>query len=298
MLMPNRILKFAVFLLASNVILFSVKSQRTTSVSGEYTYVLSDTDNVTIREAKIKAIEQAQAEALKAEFGTMVASDFITSDRMIGDEFSSIYLMDTSSSARGEWLGDERPAEVTVNTNGENIFFTAKVWGTAREIIRATPDIKWQVMKDDNGRKYETDNFLSGDRIFVNFSSPADGYVAVYLITGEDETYCLLPYPKDSTGRYKIKGGREMTFFDKVIDANAKFYKLTTDKLQEYNQLVVVYSPNPFTKCTDTSAIPGKPNVLNQRDFAKWLLKQQRADKEMVVCRKWVQITSGEKEII
>ncbi len=62
----------------------------------------------------------------------------------------------------------------------------------------------------------------------------------------------------------------------------------------ESNQLVVLYSPNPFTKCTDTSKDPLHPNVLKSKDFAKWLLKAQRADNELVVNRRWVKITSAE----
>ena len=43
-------------------------AQRVASVSGKYTYILSENDDVTIKEAKLKAIEQAKAEALKNEF--------------------------------------------------------------------------------------------------------------------------------------------------------------------------------------------------------------------------------------
>lgn len=279
-------------ILLAVIIPLSAVAERTASVSATYKYILSENDNVTIREAKIKAIEQARAEAIRNEFGTLVASDFISSDRLVNDELSSYYLMDTETSARGEWLGDEQQPEVTMECYDNTLFITAKVRGKAREIVRAKPDIKWQVLKDVDGQKKEADTFSNGERIYVKFSTPADGYVAVYLITSDTETCCLLPYPNDGSGQYRTRSGKEYTFFDKATEPTAKHYKLTTAEPQEYNQLVIIYSPNPFVKCTDVSADARKPNTLTQKDFAKWLLRQQRADKDMVVARKWVQINN------
>ena len=284
------LLLFFIFILPA----FSVKSQRIADVKGKYTYILTENDNVTIKEAKIKSIELAKAEAIKEEFGVLVASDFITSDKTVNDELSSVYLSDTSSSVKGEWLGDERTPEVTIECVNGELLFTAEVWGKAREIVRANTDIKWQVCKDLAGNKIEADQFDSGNRFFVKFKSPIDGYVAVYLITSDNETACLLPYRKNTAGRFQVKGGKEYVFFDKSIDPDASFYKLSTNKPQEYNQLVVIYSPNAFTKCTDVSNNPRRPNTLDERDFAKWLLKSQRADNDMVVSRKWVMINGAE----
>lgn len=269
-------------------------AQKTASVHGSATYVLSENDNVTIKDAKVKAIEMAKAEALKNEFGMLVVSDVINSDRVVNDEFSSFYISDTSSSVKGEWLADEREPQVSIECINGDIFFTAEVWGKAREIVRALTDIKWQVLKDKDGQKVETDQFNSGERFFVKFRSPSDGYVAIYLITGDKETACLLPYRKDNTGRYQIKGGKDYTFFDKTIDPTASYYKLSTNLLDEKNRLVIIYSPNPFTKCTDIGGDARHPSAVASKDFHKWLLKNQRADNEMVVQYKWLTINGSE----
>ncbi len=87
---------------------FSASAQKTVSLNGKYSYVLGDNDNVTIREAKIKCVELAKAEALKTALGTIVSSDFINSDRVVNDEFSSYCQSEALSSVKGEWLGDER----------------------------------------------------------------------------------------------------------------------------------------------------------------------------------------------
>ena len=278
-------------LIASLMMPMYAAAQRTAKVTGKYQYIVTDNDNITLKEAKIKCIDLAKAEALKNEFGTMVASDFISSERAGNDDdVSSFYVMDTSSSVKGEWLGDEKEPVVAIETNGKDLIFSAEVWGTAREIVRAHTELKWEVMKDINGKKIASDQFDTGERVFLKFKSPIDGYVAAYLITGDDDTACLLPYRKDTSGRVQVKGGKEYVFFDKAIDPSATYYKLSTNHLQEMNQLVVVFSPNPFSKDVNLTTDSRKPSYLSQKDFAKWLLKNQRADKDMVVARKWVAI--------
>lgn len=280
-----------IFILISSLPAYA---QKEASVRGKYTLILGDNENITIREARLKAIEIAKAEAIKAEFGSLVTSEQVSSEMAINETESSIFMTETQSSVRGEWLGDEKEPKVTIETDGENIMFTAEVWGKAREIVRGTTDIKWEVMKGESNVRTSSDVFKSGERIFVNFISPIDGYVAIYLVSDDGSTACLLPYPKDTTGQFKVKHGTKYTFFDREAnsDTAVKYYKLSTQKLQEYNMLYLIFSPNPFTKCTDRSVDSRTPNQLDQKDFSKWLLNQQRADKDMIVARKWLQIQS------
>lgn len=270
---------------------------RTATVSGKYTYILTENDNVTIKEAKIKCIDLAKAEALRNEFGTLVMSDFINTEKGINNDTQSFYVLDTSSSVKGEWLADEKNPVVSIECVDGELHFTAEVCGKAREIVRAKTEIDWQVQKSIDGAKIETERFSSGERIYVSFRAPSDGYAAVYLITGDNETACLLPYRNDSRGRMPVKGGKSYTFFDRLSDPMAQHYKLSTKQQLEYNQLVVIYSPNPFIKCMDVKGDPKSPNTLPQSEFAKWLLKTQRADKEMVVSRKYVVIESPDETL-
>ena len=167
--------------------------------------------------------------------------------------------------------------------------FTAEVWGIAREIVQSKVDLNWSVLTS-NGR--ETIDFKNGDRIFVKFFSPAaDGYVAIYLNNfSDDMTSCLLPYRNNTTGRHSVKRNKEILFFDKEKDPDATNYKLTTQQEIENNELVVIYSPNPFIKCTDITGDEKHPNWLSTHDFQKWLLNCQRADKDMVVEKKRIRI--------
>lgn len=276
---------------------FVAVAQRTVTVNGTYTYIVGDNDDISLREAKVKCLELAKAEAIKAEFGEMITSDVIdTNLETNGEATSSFFWENTVAMAKGDWLGDTKSPELDIEYKDGKLVFKAEVWGKVREIVQAKTDLKWNIMKEILGQKSETTSFVSGERIFVRFRSPSDGYVAVYLIVGDDETSCLLPYRKDPSGMFKVRNGKEYIFFDKDEDPRASFYKLSTLHEKEANQLVVIYSPNPFAKCTDITGDARHPNSLSTHDFQKWLLKCQRADRDMVVAKKWVTIRKNNSE--
>jgi hypothetical protein len=227
----------------------------------------------------------------------MITSDVIdTNLETNGEATSSFFWENTVAMAKGDWLGDTKSPELDIEYKDGKLVFKAEVWGKVREIVQAKTDLKWNIMKEILGQKSETTSFVSGERIFVRFRSPSDGYVAVYLIVGDDETSCLLPYRKDPSGMFKVRNGKEYIFFDKDEDPRASFYKLSTLHEKEANQLVVIYSPNPFAKCTDITGDARHPNSLSTHDFQKWLLKCQRADRDMVVAKKWVTIRKNNSE--
>ena len=269
----------------------SVKAQKTATVSGTYTYIVTENDDVTLNEAKRKCIELAKAAAIKKQFGELITSDVIdTNTETNGQSTSSYYWENTVAMAKGEWLGDTKPPLVDIVYVNGKLLFTAEVHGKAREIVQAKTDLKWEIQKDGVNQRKTTSQFTSGERFYINFRSPADGYVAIYLMVGDDETVCLLPYPKETDGRHPIKGNRDYVFFDKDADPEAYHYKLSTKRKQEANQIVIIYSPNSFMKCNDITGDKKHPNSLSTHDFQKWLLKCQRMDKDMVVDKKWINI--------
>lgn len=286
---PIHLLRNSLFI-AALALPICATAQRTAKVTGKYQFIVTDNDNITLKEAKIKAIDLAKAEALKNEFGVMVMSDYINSERGTEDDSNSFYVMDTSSSVKGEWLGDEKDPVITIETANGNLIFTAEVWGSAREIIRANTELKWDTTKEVNGERVNTDTYNNKERIYLDFKSPIDGYVAIYLITADDQASRLLPYRKDNSGSVFVKGGKTYTFFDKTTDSEASHYNLSTNEIQEMDQLVVIFSPHSFTKYVDSGSDSRRPNQLSQKDLAKWLLKNQRSDKDMVVNRKWITI--------
>ena len=269
----------------------TVFAQKVVDVHATYVYEVDDDDNITLREAKQRCIELAKAEAIKAEFGELITSDVIdTNSESDGETTRSFFWENTVAMAKGDWLGDTQPSKIEIEYKDGNLLFKAEVWGKAREIIQSKADLKWKILKEENGKKEETNRFRHGERVFVSFRSPADGYVAVYLIQADDDTSCLLPYRNDPDGRFPIKRGKEYILFDREIDSSASYYKLSTQYAMEDNQLVIIYSPNPFTKCNDEGRDAKHPNSINTHDFQKWLLRCQRADSDMIVNKKWVKI--------
>ena len=267
------------------------QAQREEEVSGSYTYVLSENDGITLKEAKHMCIELAKAAAIKEKFGELITSDVIDSNvETNGESSTSYYWENTVAMAKGDWLGDTEKPQLDIKYEDDKLIFTAEVKGRAREIIQSKIDLKWEIMKDGLTMRKKASIFESGERVYVNFRSPADGYLAIYLILGDDVTQCLLPYPKDTDGRFEVKAGRDYMFFDKEEDPKTMAWRLTTKRRLENNQLVIIYSPNPFTKCNDKSVDKMHPNTLNTHDLQRWLLKCQREDRDMVVNKKWVKI--------
>ena len=264
------------------------------SVSGTAEYVVTDDMSITLRDARLKCVELARAEAIRREFGELVSMGIIDVFMNSTNEGSGAVNIGTASSqARALWLGDTREPKVNIRYADGKLFFKAEVWGEARELKINSTDLKWMISHKAGEQKVETSSFNNSESIYIDFKSVADGYVAVYLVEDNEQTWCLLPYGNDSDGRQEVKAGRRYAFFDKEFDKRALTIRLKTKRKEEYNQLVLIYSPNPFTKSIDRVADGSKANVLSTRDFAKWLLKCQCNDPDMVVEQRFIKIKNN-----
>lgn len=266
------------------------KSKRDVKVHGTARYDMGENEAITQAEAKRRCIELAKANAIREEFGELVTCDVITTYR----DNDSHYYENTIAKARGKWLEDTKEPVVKRSVIDGLFRFEAEVWGIAREIVQAQTQLKWRVFRRNEP---ETEAFQDGERFFAAFSTPAKGYVAIYLSTGvegDDRTYCLLPYPKDQDGQHEVMANREYIFFDKEKDPQALYYRLETEHEMENNQFVIIYSPNPFTKCIDNAGDKKTPRWLSTKDFQKWLLGLQHEDEDMIVNTKWVTIRKPE----
>ena len=268
-------------------------AQETKLVHGKYVFEVSDNDDITLKDAKLKCIALAKAKAIKEEFGEMVTSDVIESNvETNGESTSSKYWENTVAIARGDWNRDTQDPEISVEYINGKLIFTAEVWGEASEIVQAKTELEWVVQKEDAGKKVATGQFNNGERIYMKFRSPADGYLAVYLIEDDDIVSCLLPDKKDTDGKFPIKASQNYTLFDAENNPGTVSYKMTTKRSQENNQLVIIYSP--IVKCNDISRDSRHPNTINTHDFQKWLLRCQRQDRDMVVNKRNVRILNNQ----
>lgn len=288
---------FKLFLLFAVCMSVSVtaNAQKKKNVQGTATYTVSESDNITIPEAKKECINRARAEAIKEAFGETITSNVNMVDAQLNGKDLSDFVEETTLMSRAEWLGDTKEPQVDVDYVDDRLVITATVWGEAREINQAKIDFSWKVLKNGTDGKVETDAFNNKDRIYIKFRTPAAGFLAIYLLDSTNkEASCLLPYKTNFSGQQRVLPGREYTFFDKTTDQKAIGYNLTTKAPLELDQIVLIFSPNPFTKCNETTGDRRHPNSLAISDFYKWLHKISKQDKDMVVDKsKYVKITNS-----
>lgn len=271
-------------------------------VRGEYTYYAPQ--NVSLETAKITAIEQARVQALAAEFGTLIDETILTTRKNENGRSSVNMLALGESTVKGEWLKDTSEPETSVSYEDGFLMVTARVWGLARSIESVPIVINVKVLKNGTLDRYEYrgEQFRNGDELFLSFKTPAQGYLAVYLMDEKGDAYCMLPYAGDTDGMFEVKANKPYVLFSSNHAENGNVcdeYVLTTGKELERNMLYVIFSPNAFVKAND-NATDGKvvvgneeldlPRQLSYKDFQRWLLRNRRVDKQMQVVVKPIEI--------
>lgn len=253
-------------------------AQRIVSDRYTYRYVMSETES--FQQAKVNAVRQAQLGMIADHFGTLVSS---TTAMTISETVSSVTYGDVE--VKGEWLEDTAPPVILKSVVNDHFVLDVTVSGRIREIVSAPIDIKCHVLKNGTDVRYSSLDFTHGDRLYLSFKSPVDGYVAVYL--GDRQTInCLFPYNGLSADIMKVDAGDEYVFFSK-----SKSGKIDPFAVREYPlgcspgvdmemvRLYVVFSPNKFTKANDSA--DGKLRTLAFNDFHAWLSRVRRTDPEM-----------------
>lgn len=279
---------FAIILMMSGVL--SMIGQKVKTVECEYTYHAPE--NQTIEQAKHTAIDRARIQAIANEFGITVSQTNISSVSLNSVDFQTIGM----SEVKGEWIEDLNEPIISVDFTDGQIIITAIVKGKARELITAETDCLARVLRNGKEDKFESDQFYNEDQFYISFHSPANGYLAVYLLDNKGTAACLLPYPNHTDCNFPIMANRRYLLFDP--DEGDKFteeYYLTCGSLPENNQIYIIFSPNKFVKALDhISAKQSEelqlPRELKEQDFQKWLAKSRRRDPEMQVIRKYITI--------
>jgi len=260
-------------------------AQRPVRVSGEYHYVVPE--NVSITEAKSIAIERSRLEAMAKEFGTYVSQTTTSTVKNIDGNSEADFFSIGGTESKGVWLGDTKEPKVEIIYENGMMVVEAKVEGRAREINNVDTDIAVTLLC--NGEASE--RFVHGDHFSVHFKAAAKGYVAIFL---RDETfknvYCLLPYANEGGEARVVQGNSEYVFLS-TEDPIYPFREetiLVTDKVLEFNTVIIVFSKKPFT-------IPLFENgifvpELPADKFLKWLRKNRMSDETMQVVDKTVEI--------
>lgn len=262
------ILFFLIFLVTLQTNAQSIKK-----VHGEYTYHAPE--NVTPEQAMQTALQRAKIQALANEFGTVVTQNNATRVENSGETSNVDMISLGGSEVKGEWI--ETIGEPQYETSFEQGMLVVKctVAGKAREIVADKPIFEAHLLRNGTEGKFESDVFRSGDDLFLKFRSPVDGYLNVYLDDGQGHVAAMLPYRSQGFGAATIQGNKDYTFFS-AQDGGREVdeYTMTCNGTMELNQVILVFSENPFTKITSTEG------YTDTKSFLSWLAKLKVHDKK------------------
>ena len=275
-----------ILLLLSVLFTIPVFSQKMKTVEGEYTYHAPE--NVTLEEAKRIALDRAKIQALADAFGTIVSQTNATHVQNRNGNSDIDFLSIGGSEVKGEWIETVGEPQYDISYEQGMLVVKVSVKGKAREIVSAQIDIKAKVLRNGTEDKFESDEFRNGDDLYLSFVSPVSGYLAVYLVDAEQKAYCLLPYRSQTDGIYKVEANRRYLFFNikeappqerQYVDE----YVMTCSRSSEYNQIYVIFSPQPFAKAADNASEETLPRELGLEDFQKWSTKCNIKDHNMQI---------------
>lgn len=262
-------------------------AQKVQKVSGEYTYYAPT--SVSLDQARQIALDRAKIQLIADEFGTVVSSTNIT--RIANTNGTSDIQMTTlgESEVKGEWIETIGEPKYEIGYENDMLYVKVSISGKIREIVSASIDIKAKLLRNGVEDKFESDQFRSGDDMYLSFQSPVDGYLTVYLYDGDDTVFCLLPYQSQSVGQIPVQANQRYVFFSCKESQNISSnlvdeYALTCTKELELNRLYVIFSPNLYSKAVDAqSNTMSLPRMLGFNEFQKWLSTSRTRDTQMTL---------------
>lgn len=262
----------------------TVFAQKIKTVEGECTYYAPE--NVTMEQAKWTALDRAMIQALADEFGTIVSQSNATKIENQNGQTNIDFLSIGGSEVKGEWIETIGEPIYNIRYEGEMLIVSVKVKGKAREIVSAGIDFQSKILRNGTDDKFESNQFHSGDDLYLSFKSPVKGYLAVYLVDADNQAFCLLPYRNLSDGIYQVKANQHYLFFNikeapQTERPYVDEYVMTCASSSERNRIYIVFSPNLFAKANDNTTDDLLPRELPYTDFQRWLVKCRKRDKDM-----------------
>lgn len=271
----------------------NIHAQQTKTVTAEYTYY--GPENISPEQAKQIALERAKLQEIEKAFGSVVQQ---TNKRVIQTKngVSSIdFYSEGDSEVKGEWIETIGEPEFIIYNEDHFQIVIVKVKGKIRERKTAAIDIEAKVLCNGTASRFESEHFKNDDDLFLNFHSPVDGFLAVYLVDANQTATCLLPYEEQTNGAYNIKANESYVFFsEKYADpaeaAQVVEYKMTTEREVEHNTIYIIFSTNQFFKAKDNLSTERQLRELPFKEFNQWLAKSRKQDINMQVIKKNITI--------
>jgi hypothetical protein len=293
----KRIVLLTLMVIIASVLCVHPVQAQVKKVSGTYKYY--GDPNMSVKEVKAAAIENARIQALASEFGTLFTQNTLQEEDLKDGKEHSTFMQMNAAEVKGEWLEDLKDPEILSEelVNGA-LVVEVRVTGRARAISNETVEFETLTLRNGTTKRHADTNFMEGDDMYLYFKAPVDGYVAVYLIDETQTVSCLIPHEDDGDGQQPVEHGKEYIFFSTQHDEDfhgEDGLKITCeDDRIELNHIHVIYSPNSFFKVNDQQGKPlgydnlHRPRQLSLKEFTRWMSKLSGHDNRMG--RKVIQI--------
>lgn len=254
--------------------------------------------HISENEAKEQLIELAKIDALIKEYGQYIEreSDLALENGKVG--FRSY----GKSKVKGEWIRTIGEPQFSFDTRPRNGFpeqwISCKIKGEARKVI---PKANVQTASLSCPElQCRTEQFLDGERYYLQVKAPVNGYLSVFLDDGE-KVYRLLPYRAEGAKKsVEILGDKDYILFSEKQNAfsvKADDMEVFTSKERELNTIVVVFSETNYQKPILYKEQTDKdgyitPKSLSRKAFEKWLGENRAAYPDFLDIRKRIVISA------
>ncbi len=247
-------------------------------------------DNYTKETTKQKAKELAIINAIENVLGSYVEQE--TTIKI--EEGNTNFKIVGNTKVKGDWLKTSSEAYEEHRVASKNkvgkgnineIWITCTIKGVVREIIK--PALHFEAITLNCPQKIcRTTTYYNNEQFYLNFSTPSDGYLSVYIVE-EDNVYRLLPYaemPANYVDAIQVKADKSYLLFSP--SENHDYFHdfspnqvdeivMTTDVAKEYADLYVVFSTSPFAKPILSDGVKlqsgSLPKSLSKNKFEKWI---------------------------
>lgn len=239
-------------------------------VRGSYRYYLPS--DVTEKQARAYALQQARIMALGESFGTYISgttTSLTTDDSERFHEFSTIDVA-------GVWI-KTTSEKVERRIEGEEIVIDAYVEGLARKRDTAVPEFDVALGRvDDSNRFIPATIFRNRERFDIRFSSHQDGYLAIYVFDGINNVARLLPEASANLAEpVPVERGHVYRFFENCTPVMT----LNDDEESAVLKITMLFRPadgrKPFILPIDHRRISVEGDVLgfdlSPKEYVDWI---------------------------
>lgn len=286
-----KLIKRILLALVAFALSFAASAKGNERVSGSFTYIGQGHESRDV--CREKAYRGACVEAVGNKFGWVVSGVTSQVETTARGKEDLYFQQDHQRVARGEWVADDGEPQYEYAFDKDGcLTVTCTVKGFARPLSNERVDFEALPLRNGADRGNASEQFRSGDDFRLLLHAPADGYAAVFLIGDDHTVNTILPYSGAAADAARVKGGRDVVFFDPafVRDDERRLVdeiRLTADSDLDHYRLCVVYSPRKFVKPNDSEGTSNSgvivPRQLRLQEFNRWLQRVTDADPSVSV---------------